>query len=880
MKIVFALSINILFLILSFIAINAQTKINVYAVQLNDEITVDGILSESIWQTAPVVTGFLQLQPNEGSPASQQTFVRLAYDEHALYIGADMRDSAPDSIVSRLSRRDVMGNEDIFGVFIDSYYDRRSACYFGLSAGGTILDGILYNDDWDDNTWDGVWVGRVHHSNYGWSAEMRIPFSQLRFQRQEQYVWGINFRRDISRKNEQTYLVFRPKNSSGFVSRFADLKGIEKILPSRNIEILPYFREKAEYTHPEKDDPLHSGSAFSPIAGADVKIGLKNNLTLDMTVNPDFGQVEVDPAVVNLSDVETYFNEKRPFFIEGSSVFNFGYGGANNYWCFNWSNPNFFYSRRIGRPPEDILPDNDYSDMPEGAHIIGAVKISGKLSGNWNIGTIHAITQREYGRYALNGEQYKQEVEPASYYGIFRIQKEINDARQGIGILATRTSRKFAEQQLRNDINDHALTFGIDGWTFLDTSKTWVFTGWAGASHITGTREQITNLQANSRHYFQRPDAKSIQLDSNATALSGFAGRFYLNKQKGNIIVNSAFGIISPGFDVNDLGFLNRANLINSHFGIGYLWTKPGKVFRQCDLIGAIFQSYDFDWNSVWRGVFLLWESQFLNYIRFNTYIAYNPQTINPYRTRGGPLSLNHPGVETYFHFCSDDRKSLILSTEYYQYICTPKDKYRKVIINLECKIRSNLNMSIGPSLVQIREFAQWVDEFDDPTAVKTYAKRYVFGEMKQNEISANIRLNWTFTPQLSLQLYLQPLISHGDYKNFKELDRPKSYSFNVYPDNQILRSNGEYEIDPDGNNGPAGSFSFENPDFIYKSLRGNVILRWEYRPGSTLYLVWAQNRWNDKLHKPHSFLRSTEQLWNTKSDNILMLKITYWFSI
>ena len=303
---------------------DAGTRTSVYAVKIKDNIIIDGILSEATWQLAPAVSGFLQLQPDEGAPATQQTTVYLAYDDHALYIGADLRDTAPDSIISRLSRRDVMGNEDVFGVFIDSYYDHRSGYYFGLSAGGTFLDGILYNDDWDDNTWDGVWEGCVHHHSRGWNVEMRIPFSQLRFQKQEQYIWGINFRRDISRRNEQNYLVFRPKNSSGFVSRFADLKGIEKIIPSRNIELLPYFRTKAAYTHPEKEDPFHEGSSYSQISGIDVKIGLRNNLTLDIAVNPDFGQVEVDPAVVNLSDVETYFDEKRPFFIEGSSVFNFG----------------------------------------------------------------------------------------------------------------------------------------------------------------------------------------------------------------------------------------------------------------------------------------------------------------------------------------------------------------------------------------------------------------------------------------------------------------------------------------------------------------------------------------------------------------------------
>jgi hypothetical protein len=861
------------------IMIPAQTKITVQAVRLTDPVIIDGTLEESIWQTAPAISGFLQRDPNEGEPASQKTYVRVAYDDHALYIGADMRDSAPDSIVARLSRRDNFGNEDGFGIFIDSYCDRRSGFYFGLSAGGTIIDGIMYNDDWDDSTWDGVWEGRVAHNSHGWTAEFRIPFSQLRFQKKERYVWGINFRRDISRKNELTYLVFTPKNSSGFVSRFPDLIGIENIKPPRHIEALPYVRTKAEFIHPEKDDLFHESSSYSPDMGFDFKAGLSNNLTLDITINPDFGQVEVDPAVINLSDVETYFSEKRPFFIEGASTFNFGIGGANNYWGFNWWNPTFFYTRRIGRHPQRSLPDNDYSDIPLGANILGAAKLSGKLPGNWNIGTIHAVTNRETGKYSFEDKQVKLDVEPLTYYGIFRAQKEIHNSKHGIGMISTLTSRSFEDQELRTDINDNAVTLGIDGWTYLDSSRTWVFAGWAGASHVTGTKERMVELQSGSRHYFQRPDAKYVHLDSNKTGLTGSAGRFYLNKEKGNVIVNSAIGFITPGFDVNDVGFLNRADLINGHFGIGYLWTKPGKVFRYATLIGAVFQSYDFDWNSTWKGVYLYWESQFLNYMYLEIEAAYNPETVNTYRTRGGPLSLNHEGHQTNFYFHTDDRKPLVLNVNYYRYLCTPKDKFNQIETNLEWKPASNVSFSAGPSIMFYNEFAQWIDAFDDPFAINTFGKRYVFGEMKQTEFSANIRLNWTFTPRLSLQLYLQPLISHGDYENIKELRSPKSYAFNIYPEDRIQRTNGKYEIDPDGT-GPAQSFVFDNPDFNYKSLNGNMILRWEYSPGSTLYLVWTQSRWDETYRESFSFNRSAEKLWDTKADNIFLLKVNYWWSM
>ncbi|MDM7925761.1 MAG: DUF5916 domain-containing protein [bacterium] len=851
----------------------------VQAVRLDCPVTVDGLLSEPVWSEAPAVSAFFQRDPDEGKPATQETVVRIVYDDDALYVGAEMRDTAPDSIVARVSRRDNIDNEDHFAIGIDSYHDKRSAFYFGLSAGGTLSDGTFQNDDWQDDTWDGVWEGRVHRDGRGWTAEMRIPFSQLRFRREEKNVWGVNYYRALSRRNEESYLVFTPKNSSGFVSRFPDLVGIENIKPTRRVEVLPYARAKAAYTHPDAGNPFDDGSSWSPVAGADLKVGLSNNMTLDLTANPDFGQVEVDPAVVNLSDVETYFEEKRPFFIEGSSIFNFGMGGANNYWGFNWSNPNFFYSRRIGRPTQGSLPDHDYADTPEGVRILGAAKVTGKIGGKWNVGAVQALTKREFADLSLGGEKSRSEVEPLATYGIVRAQREIRGGRQGIGFLSTLSARRFDESRLKPDFNRHSETFGIDGWTFLDTSKTWVLAGWAGASRVAGSPERITSLQRNSQHYFQRPDVGYLGVDSAATEMKGWAGRFYLNKQRGNVIVNSAVGFVSPGFDVNDAGFMSRADVINGHVGGGYLWTKPGKIFRFHDVIGAVFQSSDFGGNVFGRGIFVLWENQFLNYWRLDGHYCYNPQTMNKYRTRGGPLTVGHDGSEYELEIESDDRKPLVFEVGGYAYFSTPVDWYRSVFASLQWKPRSNMSLSVGPGLSRIREYTQWVDAFDDPTAVRTYGKRYVFAEMDQTEISANVRLNWTFTPRLSFQLYMQPLSSHGDYEKYKELRKPRSYSFDEYAPDRILRANGEYEIDPDGP-GPAESFLFDNPDFNFKSLRGNAVLRWEYRPGSTLYLVWTQNRWDDRYDEPYSFRKSMSQLGDAKADNIFMLKATYWWSL
>ena len=385
----------------------------------------------------------MQRDPVEGAAPSESTAVFVAYDDDAVYIAARLYDSAPDSILARLGRRDAGIHADEFTFYVDSYHDRRSGFYFALNAAGTLSDGVLYNDDWDDNTWDGVWEGRAAIDSAGWSVEMRIPYSQLRFSRAESYVWGVNFRRHIARRNEIAYLVLRPRTESGFVSRFADLVGIEGVRPRARVEVLPYATTRAQLGPHAAGDPFYDGSSYSSTVGADMRAGIGGGLTLSATVNPDFGQVEVDPAVVNLSDVETFFSEKRPFFIENASVFNFGFGGANNYWGFNWAGPDFFYTRRIGRPPQGALPSADYADMPPGATILGAAKLTGKVGGSWNVGALSALTQREMARVDSGGLRREFEVEPLSYYGVARVQKEFPQGRHGLGFMTTLAARDF-----------------------------------------------------------------------------------------------------------------------------------------------------------------------------------------------------------------------------------------------------------------------------------------------------------------------------------------------------------------------------------------------------------------------------------------------------
>lgn len=849
----------------------------VQAARRTAAVSIDGVLDEAAWVQAPAIRAFRQRDPVQGAAPSEQTVVYVLYDDEALYVGARLYDTAPDSIVARLGRRDAQLNADRFGFFVDPYNDGRSGYYFGINAAGTLYDGVLMNDDWSDETWDGVWQARARIDEEGWVAEMRIPYSQLRFHTQERYTWGINFARDIARRNEEDYLVYTPRNESGFVSRFVDLVGIRDIHPPRQIEVLPYVTARARYTDHEAGDPFNDGSRYTPGLGADVRVGLTTNLFLNATVNPDFGQVEVDPAVVNLSDIETFFPEKRPFFIDGATIFDFGRGGATSNWGFNWGDPDFFYSRRIGRAPQGSTPEATYAERPDGTRILGAAKVTGKVGEGWNVGMVHALTARESASLMQEGRRLEAEVEPGTYYGILRGQREFVGGRRALGFISTATVRDFATARLRDEINGSAYTAGLDGWTFLDRERTWVVTGWAGLSHVQGSRARITALQEGALHYFQRPDAGHVRVDSNATALTGMAGRVMLNKERGHFYLNTALGFVTPSFDVNDLGFQWRTDVINGHLAGGYQWTEPTAFYRRINLNAAIFRSLDFEGNTTWAGVWARTYVQFLNYYAVNLGFALNPQTTNTRRTRGGPETINPPGGEFFGYASTDSRRAWVFGLSGFAYL-TEAGNTVSVETDVEWKPAANVALTWSPGVRWEHEAAQWVGAFDDATAAATFGRRYVFADLDQMTLSSSLRLNWTFSPALSFQLFAQPLFSVGDYDRFKELARPNSFDFVVYGEGASTFDPLAYEVDPDGT-GPAPSFSFDNPDFNFKSLRGTAVLRWEYRPGSTLYLVWTQRRSDSETTGSFRFDDALDRLWGAYPDNVFMVKLNYWLS-
>ena len=824
------------------------------AVRLEAAVVVDGKLDEAVWANGNAVTDFKQRDPNEGAPASLPTEVRVAFDDDAIYIGARMHDTAPDSILARLTRRDVSIPADRFGVYVDPYCDRRSGYYFLVNAAGTLFDGSLYNDGWEDESWDGVWEGKARRDDQGWTCEMRIPYSQMRFTNAER--WGMNFRRVIQRRSEEDFVVILPKKESGFVSRFPDLIGMSGVRPKRSIEVIPYLTSKGEYLRHEAGNPFNDGSRFEGDGGADLRMGVGSKLTLNATVNPDFGQVEVDPAVVNLSDVESFFQEKRPFFVENAQVFRFGNEGADSYWGFNWPEPTFFYTRRVGRGPQGGIPDADYSDAPGGTTILGAAKLTGKIAPTWNFGTLHALTAREHAKLDVGGFQSESEIEPLTYYGVARTQKEFKNRQHGLGFMTNAAVRSFDDAALKDQLNSESVMAGLDGWTFLDKKQVWVISGYSVMSHVRGNETRMTNLQRSSRHYFQRPDVDNLGVDSSATSLTGFASRYWLNKQKGNSFVNAAVGFMSPKFDVNDVGFMSYADIINYHVGGGYKWTEPTKHRKYQDVLGAVFSSFDFAGNRTWGGAYLAGSTEFRNNYSWNYNFAYNPQSISSRRSRGGPLMINKPGFQLGNYFDTDGKAKFFWYLDTGMYMQPDAGSWNYwVNPGIELKPVSNVLLSIGPGFERVVEDAQFVVSYDDVAATTTFGRRYVFAHLEQKTVSASIRLNWAFNPRMSLLTYLQPLISTGSYTSFKSLAVPRSYEF-----------------DPITYGG--------NPDFNFKSLRGNAVFRWEYMPGSAFFLVWTQERTDFEDNGEFNLRPSWTRLSKADADNIFLAKVSYYFTL
>jgi hypothetical protein len=810
---------------------------------------VDGRLDEAAWSAAEMVGDFTQVDPEEGQPVSEQTEARVLFDDEAIYIGVRLYDREPVS--SRLGRRDMgLLDSDWLGVVIDSYHDHRTAFSFDVNPHGVQRDAVKSmgagGQEQDDLSWDPVWEAKTTTDETGWTAEYRIPFSQLRFSEAENPTWGIQLERVIGRRREYSVLSFTPKSEQGGIPTYGHLVGLENVKPGQRLEVLPYAVTRAEYVDPGSN-PYRTDSEYFRSGGVDLLYRVTSDFALNATINPDFGQVEVDPAVINLTVYETFFQEKRPFFIEGSEIFDFGR---------NTSGGRLFYSRRIGRRPQVGPPTSD-SDIPEVTTILGAGKVTGKTTSGWSVGIMEAVTAEESARYKdPDGLDMSTIAEPLTNYFVGRIRKDSRGGRSSVGGMLTATNRDLSTDVLQATLRESGYAGGID-FRHEWANRSWALRGSFVGSRVGGDPRSIAAVQQYGNHFFQRPDATHLEVDTDATSMSGYSVGLGIAKQAGaHWRGDLAVAATSPTFEVNDLGFQTRTDRRDVAANLTYLENRPGTFFRSYSATGIVRYEHNYDNQrilSIW-GLFA--NFRHLNFWGGTFNFQYHGTALDDRSTRGGPLmerpSLWNAGGE----LNSDPRKRWTFSLG----AGGGEDDYGGWNFGLGggvgLKTSSRWNLTLSPNVNRSYTVAQYVTTVPDEAATHTYGAHYLFAPLHQTTVSLETRLDFTFTPTLSFQLYAQPFISSGDYDEVTELAAPESYEFNGW------------------------TGDFPNLDFNYRSLRGTAVLRWEWRPGSTLYLAWQQAR-SDYASGvgDFDFSRDRRALFGAPADNVFVLKMNYWIS-
>lgn len=814
------------------------------AVPTTSPMTIDGQFDELVWRDAPVIGEFVQREPSEGAAPTERTEARVAFDDLALYVAIRAFDREPERITGILTRRDERSPSDWVKVAIDSFHDRRSAYEFGVNPVGVKTDRYYFNDQQNDDSWDAVWDVQVGRDADGWHAEFRIPFSQLRFAGTGGTV-GFAIIRELPRANETSTWPLIARSAQGWVSQFGEITGLRQGGSPKRLELLPYTLGEFVVSPAEEGNPLLKHTDPGLNVGVDLKYAVTPSLTLTATLNPDFGQVEADPAAVNLDAFELFFSERRPFFVEGSGVFRF------NMDCNDGDCTGLLYSRRIGRAPQGDLDtdDGEYSQGPIAATILGAAKLTGRV-GAFSVGALSAVTQEERGTIASGLGRRHLVVEPLTGFNVLRARREFSN-RSNLGVMLTSTSRRLTPDT--RFLTEQAVTGGVDyDWRFWQRYSLSGF--WAG-SRVAGDAEAITRLQKNAVHYYQRPDAGYLDVDLAATSLAGHAGAASFSKIAGEKVRFSGnYGFKSPGFESNDLGFQRRADERTMNHWLQWRDQVPGKYVREYMVNVNQWAGWNFGGENLFSGgninMHWTWQNNWRNGFGVNV----NGGGLRDRATRGGPSVRGNRNVGVWHYVDFDDRRALFPGYNGFvggdgqgssQFNANPKLTWRPTrAVRLEAGVRFNRNIND----------AQWVENVEDTAGLK----HYVFGRLDQRTVAMTFRGNYTLSPNLSFQSYAEPFVSAGQYERYRELVSGRA---SIHDD--------RYE-----------AYAYDdNADFNFRSFRTTNVLRWEYKPGSALFVVWQQGRQEELERGDFRFGRDFGELFSTPSRNVFLVKFSRWFN-
>jgi hypothetical protein len=827
---------------------------------------IDGGLDDEAWKQGEWAGNYTQQLPTEGAPPSQPTELKILYDEKHVYVAIRAYDE-PDKVHRYPGRRDDFQDYavDVVGVCFDSYNDKRTGFEFDLTAGGSKIDLILGNGETEwDTTWDAVWDGEVAHDAKGWTAEFRVPLNQLRYGPQDEQVWGMHAWRWIARHQEEDQWQLIPRQNTGRMYQLGELHGIRHLPPSRHVELLPHVVGKASSGPSFPGEGTRSTGSL----GLDAKVGLTSNFTLDATVNPDFGQVEADPSVINLTAYETFYQEKRPFFLEGRKILAFPLEEEDQ----------LFYSRRIGAAPSYSPPlaEGEAASLPDSTTILGAVKLTGKTNDGLSVGVLQSFTQKERASVSSTTGSREPVVEPFGSYTVARMQKDWNKGNTILGGMVTSTHRFISDPALAF-LPTQAWSGGLD-FTRYFADRTWVLDASGVVSRVTGDPQAIRTLQTNAVHYYQRPDATHLGVDENATSLSGHGGsvRFGLSG-KGRLRLTDHFHWYSRGLELNDVGYLRQADLLANQVFLGWAETSPKGVLRDYSVQLSREDQWDFGGLATKATTALEASGQFRNKWRASARFAFN-ELVDTRALWGGPALRASDFYTSYLRVISDtSRRAAVSVTGEHDWTTEGDTVGNRVAAELSLRPSNRLSLSATSEYMRLHDDLQYVT-----TSEAADGPRWVLGRIHQDVWSLTLRVNLAITPDLTVQYYGSPFIATGRLTALRKatdtLSPVYEQRFHRYGPDEIAYSAADntYGVN-EADGGPR--YTFANPDFSFRQFRSNLVVRWEWKPGSSLYVVWSQGRTDRESHWEEAFHPNWRALWSTRPDNVFLVKLSYWFT-
>ncbi|HJQ10904.1 MAG TPA: DUF5916 domain-containing protein [Gemmatimonadaceae bacterium] len=830
---------------------------------------LDGRLDDPAWANASVATDFTQNYPQGGVPATRRTEARVLFAGDAIYVGMRAFDS-PDSIIAPVMRRDGMQTTDMMDVLIDSYHDRRTAFHFAVNPAGVKIDMYHYDDVQFDMTWDAVWDVAVARDSLGWTAEFRIPLTQLRYSLSPDRpaTWGINFYRNIARQQEWSSWAPVVRGQNREVSQFGELRSIDFLTATRRREITPYISSSVTRASGDATDPFFHANEFAHSAGFDAKFGLRAGLTLDLTVHPDFGQVEADPSEVNLSGFETTFQERRPFFVENGGLFALS--------IYESPDEVLFYPRRIGRDPQiSVDTDGRFVREPRQTTILGAAKVSGKTSGGLSVGILDAVTQAEFADIIdnTNRASMRELVEPAANYGVLRVQQDLRGGKSTVGGMVTATNR-FNLGTTASQLHDAAFAGGLDfRHRFGGTGGSdYEFFGALFGSAVHGTAAAIAETQRSSAHFFQRSDADHITYDTTRTSLTGVGGRLQFDRAAGRLRYGNAFYTRTPGFEINDLGIQKVADWSEDFMWVGTIQLQPNSVFNNWSIYGNTWSWWTYGGERTFTQFNVDLQGELRNF--WGAFLRLGRRLpAHTLRLRGGPLLNEGGAVVAFGNFYSPQQKQLRINGSYSLFRSDdPGTMSMSFAPAIAWQPSSNATLTVAPMFGRDKSDIFYVAE-----ASTGATPHYILGALNRTTTALTTRLDLAFSPALTLQLYAQPFLSAGMYSDYKDVVAPRArnYSDRFQRITPKLADN-VYSSDLNGDG--VVDIQFDNPAFNVREFRSNTVLRWEYRPGSTFFVVWSQGRHSDGDRAFH-LSRDATELFRTIPENVLLLKMTRWMS-